>query len=87
MKLNKTNLSKIIKWSTSKFNPIRKEEVIKNILYFCKSNSTEKTMQVSTGTFTENNSWGWSYLITKLSNGKYVSVKHDITSEEWMLKI
>lgn len=64
IKANKTNLNKIIKWSTSRFNEYKKSEVIEYILSdFKKGKDVKKTY--GTGSYSESgNLAGWRYVFT-----------------------
>ncbi len=69
VKANKTNLNKIIKWSTSRFNEYRKGDVIEIILNKIKEGKDYK-QRFGTGSFAESGSLaGWEYVF-KIKNGE-----------------
>lgn len=63
VKANKSSLNKIIKWSSSKWNSIRKKDVVKNIVFLVeKGEDTEVTFE--TGSYSERGHLGgWDYLL------------------------
>lgn len=66
---NKTNLNKVIKWSNSRFNELKKDEVIEDILERIKAGKNGE-WHYGTGAFSESSHLGqWSYdLIIKDGN-------------------
>lgn len=80
IKANKTNLNKIIKWSSSRFNEYKKGEVIKEILTAL-TNGIDTEIHFGTGAFTERNCWGYAL---KIQNGT-ATLKHDVTGEMYLL--
>ena len=59
--VTKTNLNKIIKWSSSKYCEYRKEDIVKKVMNM----KVGETFNCSTGSYTENNSWGYGYKFTR----------------------
>lgn len=82
IKANKTNLNKIIKWSSSRFNEYKKNEVIDRILQAIKKGE-DYEQRFGTGAFTERNCWGWAYII-KIQNGT-ATLRQDVTGEMYLL--
>ena len=82
VKANKTNLNKIIKWSSSSFNEYKKSTVIKKILTAL-SDGTDTEMHFGTGAFSERNCWGWGYdFVIKDGNA---TLTHTVTRETYLL--
>ncbi len=68
--LNITNLRKIIKWSSSRYNTQNKVEVIEEILYWIKKGE-DMEVRFGTGSFAEKgNLVGRAYTL-KIKNVKY----------------
>lgn len=65
MKLNKTNLNKVIKWTSSKFNEWSKSKIIDQILTM----KVGEILTASCGSYSEK-SWcgGYNYKIVKTIN-------------------
>ena len=84
IKANKTNLNKIIKWSSSRFNYYKKSEVIKEILSAL-SVGDDVEIRYGTGAFSERNCWGWAYVLT-IKNGQ-ATVRQDVTGETYILTL
>lgn len=82
VKANKTNLNKIIKWSSSIFNEYKKSEVINIILQAIKDGE-DTQRHFGTGSFTERNSWGWGYDF-EIKNGQ-ATITHTVTKEKYIL--
>lgn len=83
IKANKTNLNKIIKWSSSRFNTYTKAKVIDKILQAV-NKGEDCEHHFGTGAFSERNCWGWGYIF-KIENGK-ATIQHDVTKEYWLLE-
>ena len=82
IKANKTNLNKIIKWSSSRFNEYKKSEVIDRILQAIKKGE-DYEQRFGTGAFTERNCWGCAYIL-KIQNGT-ATLRQDATNEMYLL--
>lgn len=82
IKANKTNLNKIIKWSSSRSNEYKKSKVIDIILQAIKKGE-DYERHFGTGAFSERNCWGWGYIL-KIQNGMAI-LKHDVTGEMYLL--
>lgn len=82
IKANKTNLNKIIKWSSSRFNEYKKSEVIKKILTAL-ADGVDTKIHFGTGAFTERNCWGWGYDFV-IKNGQ-ATLTHVVTKETYNL--
>lgn len=71
----KTNLRKVIKWSRSRFCPLRKEEVISEILKAIQEKEN-KTLKFETGTYTEQTGgYGICYEFSKRNGENYLIIR------------
>lgn len=62
IRLNKTNLRKVIQWSSSRYNELKKDQVIDRMLKILSSG--EGSAEFSTGSFSERGHLGgWSYTV------------------------
>ena len=84
IKANKTNLNKIIKWGSSRFNEYKKNEVISIILNALKKGE-DCERHFGTGSFTERNNYGWGYNFT-IKDGQ-ATLQHTVTFETWLLTL
>ncbi|KQY90929.1 hypothetical protein ASD24_24330 [Paenibacillus sp. Root52] len=65
----RTNLNQIIKWSSSRYNSLKKREVVSQILFYIER-GTDIVEIYETGTYTEKTGGqGWDYKLT-ISNGQ-----------------
>jgi len=82
---NKTNLDKILKWSTSRFNEWKKSEVINNILEAInKGKDVKKTY--GTGCYSSSGSClGWKYVF-EIKNGKSVLYREPSDGVKYVFK-
>lgn len=78
---NKSNLNKLIKWSSSCFNEYKKSEVI-NIILHAISKGEDVERHFGTGSFTERNSYGWGYDFV-IKDGK-ATLTHTVTKEQYI---
>lgn len=79
---NKTNLNKIIKWSSSRFNEYKKGNVIKQILTALKDGA-DTEIHFVTGAYTEKNCWGWGCDFV-IKDGQ-ATLTHAVTKETYIL--
>lgn len=79
MKVNKTNLNKIIHWSPSKYCEYRKSNIIYKILNL----KDGEEFIAHTGSYTENNSYGRSYLITRCKDKLRIADEKNILILEY----
>ncbi len=82
IKANRTNLNKILKWSSSRFNEFTKTQVISKIIDAV-NNGVNYEYHFGTGAFSERNCWGWGYDL-KIVNG-VATLQHDITKDTYLL--
>lgn len=80
MKLNKTNLNKIIKWTSSKFNVWTKKEVINMLLNMV----YEESMDFACGSYGEN-AWNGGYHYYAEMHRTYLYIQNKNAKEEHRL--
>lgn len=78
IKANKTNLNKVIRWSSSSSNEFTKAQAIKRILDAIEKGADYK-YHFATGAFSIRNCWGWGYDF-EIKDGR-ATLTHDVTGE------